>query len=725
MRWAVVVGLVAGCVFLFAQEEKRSDKIDIRRLPAGDGLLWAHVPNCKALRQDWRSGFLAGLLFDKEMQPFLKKMADKGAHGGHFLKVLTKQQLGVDITALLKGFEGGLLLHLRDLQIQPGQQPESVGEVLKFLFVLDVGDAMPAWQQFIKKLVEVAQPSAAGEQDIAGVKVKWAGSPGIRVYHAFNKGLLLGSFDLDTVRQAIKRATIGKDATSIYTKDVKAFLAAAGVASPRIVVRLNMRALLETFATAAGPQGQQLLTTLAESLTDLSNIIFAAEPAPQGGYREVFITKLTEKGAKTLTTHIAVPKTLLAKPDNIYLLSLMPGIWAEAVWKSVLAQLKQQETLIRRWQPNIKGPLSKLRDFEKTLGFKIEELAKQIGGGSLYIVRPSGGGAFPEAFAFFSLNKPEEFKSKFNKLMLALNNTGKGNSPLKRKELAGATFWLLEIPERERKTPIGHLPWTPIWGVAEGRFLVASSPLALRALMKSLKQPIQPDKTLSDFLKKASGSLSAAYINLPSIVTYLYNTLIPLARKDARKLAEAGIDIDLLPDAETIAAHFPKVFTFSRRKGDITFSEIVTDRGFGYFSDAMTTLAYVLLSALGSRAKPEKLAQGRLKRMEMKVCMALSAVWVAQMQFKAKNNKYASSTDALIRGRFLAKDSVTLKTHKIKIISADENSWAAVAIPLPNSPIKRHYYIDRTGQIRYNDTGPADQNSPVLKPDESPLPPTK
>ncbi|RKY15610.1 MAG: hypothetical protein DRP82_01345, partial [Planctomycetota bacterium] len=264
MRWAVVVGLVAGCVFLFAQEEKRSDKIDIRRLPAGDGLLWAHVPNCKALRQDWRSGFLAGLLFDKEMQPFLKKMADKGAHGGHFLKVLTKQQLGVDITALLKGFEGGLLLHLRDLQIQPGQQPESVGEVLKFLFVLDVGDAMPAWQQFIKKLVEVAQPAAAGEQDIAGVKVKWAGSPGIRVYHAFNKGLLLGSFDLETVRQAIKRATIGKDATSIYTKDVKAFLAAAGVASPRIVVRLNMRALLETFATAAGPQGQQLLTTLAE-----------------------------------------------------------------------------------------------------------------------------------------------------------------------------------------------------------------------------------------------------------------------------------------------------------------------------------------------------------------------------------------------------------------------------------------------------------------------------
>ncbi|RKY18908.1 MAG: hypothetical protein DRP63_01430 [Planctomycetota bacterium] len=725
MRWVALVGLVAGCVLLFAQEERRSEKIDIRRLPAGGGFLWAHVPNCKALRQDWRKGFLAGLLFDKEMQPFLNKMAKKGVHGGYFLKALTKQQLGVDISALLKGFEKGLLLHLRDLQIQPGRQPESVGEVLKFLFVLDVGDAMPAWQNFIEKLVKVAQPAAAGEHDIAGVKVRWAGSPGIRVYNAFTKGVLLGSFDLDTMRQAIKRATIGKDATSIYTKDVKAFLSAAGVASARIVIRLNLRSLLETVAAAAGPQGQQLLTALAESPTDPSNIIFAAEPTPQGGYRELFISKLTEKGAKTLTTHLAVPKTLLAKPNNIYLLIFMPDLWGKTVWKSVLTRLEQQEALMRRWQLTAKGPLSKLRDFEKTLGFKIEELAKQIGGGSLYVVRPPGGGAFPEAFASFSLNKPQEFESKFNKLMSALNSMGKGNSPLKRKQLAGATFWLLEIPEQGRKTPMGHLPWTPIWGVADGRFLVASSPLALRALLKSLKKPIQPDKTLSDFLKKASGSVSAAYLNLPSVVTYLYNTLIPFARKETRKLAEVGIDIDLLPDAETIASHFPKVFAFSKRKGSITISEIVTDKGFGYFSDAMTTLAYVLLSALGSQASPEKLAQGRVKTMEMKVCIALSAVWVAQMQFKAKNNKYASSLDALIRGKFLANDSVRLKTHRIKIISADENSWAAVATPLPNSPIKRHYYIGKRGEIHYSDSGPADKNSPVLRPDESPLPRTK
>ena len=119
------------------------------------------------------------------------------------------------------------------------------------------------------------------------------------------------------------------------------------------------------------------------------------------------------------------------------------------------------------------------------------------------------------------------------------------------------------------------------------------------------------------------------------------------------------------------------------------------------------------------------MARKRLKRMEMKVCMALSAVWVAQMQFKAKNNKYASSLDTLIQGKFLTRDSVTLMTHKIKIISADENSWAAVATPQPNSPIKRHYYTDKRGEIRYSDSGPADKDSPVFKAGESPLPRTK
>jgi len=725
MRWLALIGLVAGCLFLFAQEKEQHQKPDIKRLPAGSGLLWAHVPNCKVLRQDWRKGFLAGLLFDEEMQPFLKKMAKKWTHGGYLLKTLTKQQLGVDIYGLLKGFEKGLLLHLRDLQIQPRREPESVGEVLKFLFVLDVGDAMPAWQNFIEKLVKVAQPGAKGEQDIAGVKVKWVGSPGIRVYHAFTKGLLLGSFDLDTVKQAIKRATIGEDATSIYTKDVKAFLSAAGVVSPRIVIRLDAKTLFETIAAAAGPDGQQLLAVLAESPTDLSNIIFAAEPAPQGGYREFLITKLTEKGAKTLTTPLTIPQTLLAKPNNIYLLTFMPDLWGETLWKTVLAQLKQQEALIRRWQPNAKGPLSELKDFEKTLGFKIEDLTKQIGGGSLYVVRPSGGGAFPEAFASFRLKKPEEFKGRFNKLMSALKDMGKDKSRLKRKEFAGAVFWLLEIPEREKKTPMGQLPWAPIWGVFEGRLLAASSPLALKALLKTLKKPIQPDKTFSNFLKKASGSLSAVYLNLPSVVTYLYNTFIPLARKEARDLAKVGIDLDLLPDAETIASRFPKVFAFSKRKGDITFSEIVTDKGFGFVSDAMTTFAYVLLSALGSEINPEKMARKRLGMMQMKVCMALSAVWVAQMQFKAKNNKYASSLDALIQGKFLTKETVTLETHKIRIVSADENSWSAVATPQPNSPIKRHYYIDKRGEVRYSDSGPADKNSPVLKADESPLPRTK
>ena len=114
MRWLALIGLVAGCLFLFAQEKEQPHKPDIKRLPAGSGLLWAHVPNCKVLRQDWRKGFLAGLLFDEEMQPFLKKMAKKWTHGGYLLKTLTKQQLGVDIYGLLKGFEKGLLLHLRD-----------------------------------------------------------------------------------------------------------------------------------------------------------------------------------------------------------------------------------------------------------------------------------------------------------------------------------------------------------------------------------------------------------------------------------------------------------------------------------------------------------------------------------------------------------------------------------------------------------------------------------
>ena len=724
MRWLpVALVAIAGVGLLAQQQKEQKEKVGTERLAAGSGLIWVHVPDCKALRQDWRKGFLAGLLFEKEMKPFFEKMAKKHTHPGHTFKQLLKQQMGIDIMELLKGFEGELLLHLRDIETQPAVEPQAVGDVLKFLFALQVGEAAPVWSRFIEKLTSLIPELQKGEQDCKGTKIKWIGAPQVRIYHALYRGVLLGSFDLDTMTQAIGRGEKGAAASSIYTQEVKTLLEGAGVKTPRIVVRLGIRSLIDTIAPLLGPQQTlQLFLALAGEKVDLSNLLFVAEPLPEGGYREVLISKLTEEGLKEETAPITISKTLLAKPEDIYLLAFPEAVWAKTMWGQFKEQLKQQEEMLRRWDPQAKGAFSKLKEMEKALGFKIEDLANFLGTGALYVVRPPGGGAFPEAFLALNLRDPATFRERFGKTMTLL--VQQGILPLKEKQFGGHTFWMLELPKGGEKTPFGQVPWAPTWGVAEGKLLVASSPLTMKSLLKAFKKPKQPDKFLADFLKRASGSYSASYFNLPSFITYLYNTLIPLAQKGEKDLDKAGIDLDLLPDAETVASHFPKVLSFSRRKGKILYNEVITDKGFGFVCDMMSTMGYILLAALGyEKLNPQKLGGVETALMQKRVTTALSVLATAQALHKIEKKRYASSVEALIEGNFLTRESVTTPTHKIKIISADDKSWAAVAIPLPNSPIKRHYYTDQTGVIRYSDSGPADSNSPVLEPGN--LPPVK
>jgi len=720
MRWFLIGALFVVSISLVAQEQPGDvPKPEVERLAAGSGIVWGHVPDCAALRRDWRKGFLARLLFSKDLKPFFEKMAKAYTHGGRGLKNWMKQQLGLEIAELLKGFNRGLLVHLNDIKAQPGMRPQTVGDVVKFLFALEVGEAEPAWKRFVKKLTEFAAPSAKGKQVTDGAKIEWAGGRGIRIYHSFHKGLLLGSFDLDTITQAIKRADKGAAATSVYTEQVKKMLSAAGLKSPTIVVRFGITAFIDALAPAMGPRQDPLkmLKLLGGDRFDLSNVVFAAEPHGEG-YREVFIVKFSKEGAKTKTVPTVIPQKLLTPSEDIYLLAFTENEWASQTWKQMLLQMKEQEEMMRQFDPQAKGPYSRVKEMEQALGFRIEDLTKQVGAGAMYVVRPAGGGAFPEGFVVFNLTgNPQTFAQRFDKIMEMF---GKKEKQLKKKQFAGHNFWVYEVEERERRTPLGELPWMPIWGVAEGKLLAATSTLTMKRLLKALERPKEPNETLKGFLKRAGGCVSAAYLNLPAVITYLYNTFIPFVMKNKsalQDLKEAGIDLDLLPDAETLASYFPRVFSFARRSGDILYSEVITDKGFGFVCDMMTTLGYVLLSALTyEELNPERAMRRQAQRAQAEVVTALRTLLVYQSMYKMGKEKgrYAKSVDELIKSGIALKSAFALKTHRIRIISADDKTWAAVAEPLPNSPIKRHYYIDHTGVIRYSDTGPADSKSPVF-----------
>ena len=748
MRWTTVLLLCGAAAALVVAQEKPEPpkplKADPYKLAEG-GLATVYVRDCAALRAAWRESFLAKLLAEKELQPFLKSMRDKGGVWPYkFLDEMAKMHTKCELKDLLKAFNGALMFNLRDVDVEAAQRGRpTMGDVIKMLFALQTGAAKETWDKFLGALCDAIREStgprgpAKSVQTHKGVKVHGFGNEEATFFGAFLADTWLLTLDLDTMRKAIGRAQAGGGTASFLDgAEVKSLLAAAGFGGKEhLVILASLKNLLDLFTSEMGDTEKKQAEVFLKRMP--KTVGFVMGPAENGMYREVLVSQFDEKGFEEIRSaagKVTAPKGLLSRSDDIYIFGLLGAGSLTQVWKTVMEQARAEWERRKEWMPDAPDPMEQKKEFEKKSGVNIEkDLLAQLGENvEVYVVRPAGGGAFPEMFSYTKVKDGAKLAEAVDKLLGAIQKQikekgGGGGDEFKlyeKKIVGDTTMFLLPIPKRELTSDLGTAPWTPTILLQGDKLVLATQPSVARAVARRVDDRYQPRRLLKSFLSSANGSNGGWYLNMPAVAGYAYNTFLPLLRKDRwtmRRMNRMGIDLDLLPGAEVVTEHFPPFYAVARL--DAERRTAVTElrgKGFGLLGTAGTVFSYLMLCAAAVEMNPQKMVLQKMRAHEHATVMALRNIGHAQALYRMDRKKYASSNEELLKSGYIDKENFETPTHTLKVLGGDEEGFSAVATPKEGEALKRRYFLDQTGKVRYSDTEEVGPKSPVWEPGKLP-----
>jgi len=715
-------------LFVFTLGAQEEPKEDIRRLTATKGILTFWTPDAAKLRASWRKSFLAKLLTDEEMKPFLECLKKAHMSPSAFLDKVLKQHTETPLKDALEIFKGGLLLQLINIDTEAARVGPrvAVGDVVKFLFLLDAGSAKPTLEKLLTKGTDAIRKSAPEydrpektKMEHKGTTIYGLGTEEAAFFGAFLKNTWAFTFDLDGMKQVIDRFKVGAGgATVLDDKSLKRMLEASGLkGKEEYLLWLDYAALMKKFEDElprGGPE-RLMFDRLKKTIPQ-----FLLVGAPEGnGYREVTVLGYPEGVPDWLKEKAEVPKGLLAEPDQILLFALSS---AEALKPNFESFLDVTRLEAQMWgEPSPLDALAKKFEFD----WKKDVFGQLKGTMQVYGVKPAGGGAFPEFFVVARLGDAQKVTALFDRLIEA------AAKPLKEGEGMPGLADGLEVFKSVKKHKIGDLtlyaietgggdlPYNPTFGVVGDRLIFGTQPQVVRGVAKALKEPFAPNESYAKLLKEAEGCFSVMRLDMPKIAAYAYNTLIPLLRKNAKRdLEKYGIDLNLLPDVKSITRHFAPITSKGYLRGDLAVSEAVTESGFGFVGTVATVLSYIGLCAMASELDPEVMAMRRLQAMEMGIFMTMKMLTSAQEIYKREKGKYAESLEELMKRGLIDEWSLEsiARTHKLVILGAAKDSWSAVANPKEGSPLKRYYYVDQTGVVRVSETEKIGPDSPVFEP---------
>ena len=110
----------------------------------------------------------------------------------------------------------------------------------------------------------------------------------------------------------------------------------------------------------------------------------------------------------------------------------------------------------------------------------------------------------------------------------------------------------------------------------------------------------------------------------------------------------------------------------------------------------------MLLALTGCSGCDEYVTEPLKMGTDIGVIAELRAIYIAQTQFRAQNNKYGTFEE-LKEASLIDAAVASGNKHKyvFTFISADEMSFAVKADPDPNNKLStRHFYVDQTGLVR-------------------------
>ncbi|MCX7703571.1 MAG: hypothetical protein N2234_05670 [Planctomycetota bacterium] len=723
---SVVTTFVILMVFSLTAQE--AQKPDVRKLVSEKGIIFFWTPDCERLRTSWRKSFLAGLLNDEEMKMFLESLKKANLSPSAFLDRVLRREIQMNLKDALSVFKGGLLLQLANLDMQAGRREAVLGDIVKFLFLLDSADSKPSLEKLLTNGKEAILRSAhkrleKSTVDYKGIDVRGLGSEEAAFFDSFLGNIWALTFDLDGMKQVIDRFKAEGAATVLSDKTLNTALKASGLMGrEEFVLWFDHNALYEKIQAAETPffeLSPDLRQILAKMVKITPNTLLVGAPDGEG-YKEVAVVSYAEGVPQEFKESVNVGEKLLVEPEQILMLSAGGAGLLRTYLEAILEAARSKEL---RWRGEI--PLDA---FARKFEFDVEKdvLGQLRGMLQFYVVKPAGSGAWPEIFAVAELTDAEKIIALLEKVIeaaqkkeaeedeeeYALDEILRFFANVKKHKVGDLTLFVFE----SERNGSADVPYAPSFGIIGKKLIFGTQPQVVRGVAKALKEPFEAGK-FAEVLKKAQGKNQFVFINIPEVISYAYNTFIPLLRKTAaRELEELGIDLSLLPDVKTVRKHFSPLTISSYAKENSIVIEAVTERGFGFTGSLISVVGYVSLCAMAKELDPEARLLERLRREEARVVGALKMLATAQETHKIRIGKYAENLDTLIKAGFFNEYYVNLETHKLTILGVAGDSWSAVANPKEGSLLKRYYFVNQTGVVRMSNTAAIGPDSPLFEP---------
>ncbi|MCX7704208.1 MAG: hypothetical protein N2234_08975, partial [Planctomycetota bacterium] len=654
----------------------------------------------KRQKEAWKESFFGKIKSDEEFSDFLNSLASAGFTPERFLNHHLRINAGVDLKDMVSLFEGSLVFHLSTLNMKEDDLSKAVEQIL----LLRVTDKQ---KEVIQKIVENLTHSFSKSPPFG---TKFSASK------TEYKSLSISSLSFDTLKM---HTTFWRDfwAFSFEVESLKRLLEipegknfAEEPSTCHLSVFCDGKRLVEGLEGAVGVGVKEALSAVVKLFPQF---IYFAEPKEKG-YKERFLVKHSDSLPQGFRDTLNVPSQLLAEAGRIFLFGLVSKGHIHE-WAGLFRQMLDE--VLREMpgeNPTQRKPLAEL---EKTLKFSFEkEIVERIDGTvEVYVVEPEGGGAFPEMFVVSQVKESDKFVEVISKIFDKINE--KAN---RAKEERGVWWWATPFLRIKRSDAGGMIlftidfvshsgekldfPYTPTIGISKDRIIFGTQPQTVRSVLRVLKEPLPIDESFKTVLKAAEGKNLFAYINLPRIASYAYNTGVPALRSRlGKELKAKGVDLLFLPDVRTFARHFSPVVVSASAEGSLFKIDVETERRFGFITSVGGVLLYLALCYLEQYFDPKSIELRKLAALDLKVVGELQKLFNAQNEFFKTEKRYASSLEELVEKKLLPEEFPQNSTHKFIILGAGKEKWSAVANPRPESALRRYYFIDETGTVRISD----------------------
>lgn len=333
---------------------------------------------------------------------------------------------------------------------------------------------------------------------------------------------------------------------------------------PGMFVYLNTNEILKIL-TKVGQNDEQIQQGLMISQMvgiDTISAISAGITFRNGQVVEsVYVYTPTGRGESlfgSLVPSKEIPSTLISSlPTNTILFEHGPCYVNELykVWKQVMGTLNAEE---------YESIQKEIQEYEKILGFKVEEVLESLGDEYLFTVSTNGG-FIPDTVFQITLKDAAKIQDALKKIGALAPEKFQRTLTWQ-----GHTFTYFNFSSKKEPIPI-----TPAYTIEGNRLIIALYPETLKTILKNQngKLPEDVKAALQDRTYTELG-----FLNLKALTVPLYQTGLPLLQAVA-PLEEMPFDPALLPSALMLEKYMTNLITIEQYTDEGILCEIHSPTG--------------------------------------------------------------------------------------------------------------------------------------------------